>query len=114
MNLPVAGPQNGRWFALVMGVSLLVIGLLAIAPLISALLASWIGSANGCVVNEGGVNPCIIWGADRGELLATLFVAGWFVFFTMPVGVMAFLVWIMVLAVGLLRRKRLARTGLKD
>jgi hypothetical protein len=40
----------------------------------------------GCELHEGFVNPCIIFGADRGELLYALGVMGWFMLVTLPIG----------------------------
>ena len=89
-----------RNITIVMVVLLAAIILFAFAPLISVLLSSWIASANDCVLNEGGVNPCIIGGVDYGATLTTMFVAGWFMFFTFPAGVAALLLWLAVLVVG--------------
>ena len=70
---------------------LTVIALLALAPIISMLIASSIASAHGCVVDEGSVHPCVIAGTDWGETFNTMTVLCWFMFFTLPVGALAFL-----------------------
>ena len=76
-------------YVLVLG----LIGLIALAPLLSVLLASWIANAAGCALDEGSSHPCMIGGKDRGELLYTMFVMGWFMFLTLPAGAMAFTAW---------------------
>ena len=84
--------------------------LAAAGPLLSVLAASMIAQANGCVVDEGSVHPCIVNGSDMGETLYAMGVLGWFMFFTIPAGALAFLLWIIAIAVhvSLRRRKRAA------
>lgn len=77
-------PSRFPWWAY--GVAIVVIVLFAAAPLIGVLIASGLAEANGCMLNEGSVNPCIILGADWGGALYTLFVLGWFMLATMPLG----------------------------
>ncbi|PWW00529.1 hypothetical protein DFR52_103736 [Hoeflea marina] len=99
-------PRRRRGFAALMSVLLVVIILFATAPLLSVLLSSWIAAANDCVLNEGGVHPCVIAGVDHGETLAIMFVAGWFMFFTVPAGAAALAVWLIVLVLGLVMRRQ--------
>lgn len=67
------------------------------APIGSVIACSAIANAYGCQVDEGSVHPCVIGGQDRGELLYTMFVSGWFMLLTIPVGALAFVVWLIVL-----------------
>ncbi len=46
-------------------------------PIISVALAGFIATVNECPLNEGGVQPCILWGRDIGGLLYTMAVMGW-------------------------------------
>lgn len=85
--------------------ALLAILLLTAVPLISAVLASVIASANGCALNEGATSSCIIAGADRGPMLYTMFVMGWMMLFTLPVGFTALIIWA-IAAVIIVRRRR--------
>jgi hypothetical protein len=97
-----------RW--IVMFLLLVVILLIAAAPLISVTVAGWIAESHGCTLHEGFVNPCIVDGEDMGDTLYTMFVMGWFMLVTLPAGLVALLVWIIV-AVTLLiagRRRRKA------
>jgi hypothetical protein len=48
-------------------------------------------------VDEGSVHPCIINGKDYGQLLYTLGVLGWLMLVTIPGGVFAFGIWLIVL-----------------
>jgi len=59
--------------------------LIGLAPVISVLISSGIAKANGCILNEGGINPCFIGQHDIGGLLASMFVMGWFMLITLPV-----------------------------
>lgn len=70
----------------------MVIALLALAPIISMLIASSIANAHGCAVDEGSVHPCVIGGTDWGETFYTMTVLCWFMFFTLPIGAVAFVV----------------------
>ena len=62
-------------------IALFVIG---IAPILSMLIASGIASANGCILNEGGVHQCILLGTDWGETLNIMFVMAWLTLVTFP------------------------------
>jgi hypothetical protein len=80
------------------GLTLLLVG---IAPMVSAFLASWLAEAHGCILNEGTANPCMIGGADWGQALYTMFVAGWLFLLTMlliPVGLIVFVIGFVVRA----------------
>ena len=85
-------PAKFPWWAY--WLFLAVIALFAVAPVLSVLTAGFIAESNGCYVNEGGVNPCMIGGADWGPTLYTLFVLGWFMLATIPLGGAAFFVWL--------------------
>lgn len=87
-----ARPAKFPWWAY--WLFLAVIALFAFAPVISVLAAGFIAESNGCYVNEGGVNPCMIGGTDWGPTLYTLFVLGWFMLATIPLGAAAFFVWL--------------------
>ena len=108
---PAVPPTQNRkrfpfgWYAL----ALALIILFTVAPLLSILLSSAIAEANGCVLNEGGANPCVIGGTDWGHTLATMFVLGWLMFLTLPVGALAFVIWLIVLVVHLVTRSRRRR-----
>jgi hypothetical protein len=70
-----------------------VIALVAGWPLLSVALASGIASWNGCELHDGFRNPCIVNGADIGGTLYSMGVLGWFMLATIPLGIIAFLVW---------------------
>jgi hypothetical protein len=61
------------------------------------MLCSAIANAYGCKVDEGSVHPCIIGGHDYGELLYDLGVMGWFMLATIPLGLVAFVTWLIFL-----------------
>lgn len=76
--------------------ALIVIVVLALVPLASVFIASGLASGHGCVLNEGNVHPCIIAGADWGSTLYSMAMMGWFMLFSIPLGVIAFVVWLII------------------
>jgi hypothetical protein len=76
---------------------LALIILFAFAPIGSVILCGAIANAYGCKVDEGSVHPCIINGQDYGHLLYSLGVLGWLMLVTLPCGLFAFVVWLIVL-----------------
>lgn len=70
-----------------------VIALLTGWPIASVLIATTIASWYGCTLHEGFVNPCIVNGRDIGQTLYGMGVMGWFMLATIPLGVIAFIVW---------------------
>ena len=86
-----------RW--IVMWIVLAAILLIAVAPIISVIVAGWIANANGCALNEGSINPCVVNGTDIGGTLYTLGVMGWLMLATIPLGGLALLVWLIVAAI---------------
>ena len=92
-------------------VALVLILLVALAPVISVAVAGWIAGANGCVLHEGNINPCMVNGQDVGGTLYNLFVLGWFMLATLPLGAIALAALLAILIVHLLwRRYRRPRT----
>ncbi|ODT72724.1 MAG: hypothetical protein ABS75_02670 [Pelagibacterium sp. SCN 63-23] len=81
------------------GLALLLILLFALAPVIGVVLSSWLAQTNGCSLNEAMVNACIILGADWGGLLYMLFVLGWFMLATLPLGAGALIVLVVMLII---------------
>lgn len=102
MSDPVAPKRApiGRIFAILF----VVIVLVGIAPVLLAFSASLIADAAGCVLNEGGINPCLIGGVDVGDTLAVLFMTHWLALMTLPVAGLALVVWLVALVVTLLLR----------
>ena len=78
---------------------LAVIGLVALAPLFSVLISSAIANSAGCPLDEGGSHPCTIGGKDWGDALNTMFVLGWFMLLTIPLGVIAMAGWLVTIII---------------
>lgn len=95
------GPFTGRKMTL----ALCAILLIAFAPVLSVLASIGVADAFGCTLNEAGTHPCVIGGVDTGEVLAIMFVMGWFGLATLPLGAIALLVWTVVAVVQFVRRK---------
>ena len=89
----------------VMMIALGVIVVVAIAPLLSVLAATGIATAAGCRLDEGSAHPCVVLGIDLADMLYGLFVLGWLMLATLPLGGLALLVWLVVAVVLYLRRK---------
>ena len=81
------------WYLL----ALFVIFGFAFAPIGSVMSCAAIANAYGCKVDEGSMHPCIINGQDYGQLLYTLGVLGWLMLVTLPAGLFAFVVWLIIL-----------------
>jgi hypothetical protein len=87
----------GRFPWILYWVVLALIVLVALAPVGSVVTCGVIANAHGCKVDEGSVHPCIINGHDYGQLLYTLGVLGWLMLVTIPGGIFAFIVWLIIL-----------------
>lgn len=96
MSDATAPPRRSHVFKL----SLALILLVMFAPVLSVLFASALAAAGGCTLNEAGTSSCVLFGADIGGLLNRLFVSGWYVLLTLPVGVLALLAWTVALIVS--------------
>lgn len=70
-----------------------VIVLIAVLPVISALLASFLGWCLGCNVNEAGISDCIRFGINLGEMLSTMFIMGWTTLLSIPLAIILLIVW---------------------
>jgi hypothetical protein len=90
----------------VYGLALVLILAVALAPLVSVMIAGTIAEANGCTLHEGFVNPCMVDGTDMGETLYAMGVMGWLMLATIPLGAMALLAWLVILVIHLIVRAR--------
>jgi ABC-type Fe3+ transport system permease subunit len=98
------------WF----GVALAVIVLLAAAPVISVFLAVGISNVLGCGPGDNG-GACRLMGIDISNTLSAMSIFGWLAIDTLPLGVLAFLIWLVVAAVTAIvswRRRRIAAQAL--
>jgi hypothetical protein len=80
--------------------------LFALAPVLSAFIASAIASAAGCTLSGAGSEPCLIGGADWGATLSFMFTLHWFGLITLPLGAMALAVWLVAMLVVWWRGRR--------
>lgn len=95
---------SGRSASILLWLSLALIVAFAISPLVLAIGAAMFGASMGCRIDEAGFYPCPVVGHDVGAILGAMFVSGWFVFFTLPLGAIAAFVWLVV-AVAMIFRK---------
>jgi hypothetical protein len=96
------------------GLTLVLILVLALAPVISVIVAGSIAEANGCRLDEGSIHACIVNGQDWGGTLYTVGVLGWFMLATIPLGGIALLVWLLILVIHLIARGRKVGPGATD
>jgi hypothetical protein len=78
--------------------------LVAIAPIIPAVIAANVVNAAGCRLDEGSIHPCLINGVDYGDTLYTMGMMPWFVFFSVPLAVGLFVVYLVIVGIILLIR----------
>jgi hypothetical protein len=93
-----------RW--VVMLIVLAVILIVMLAPMASVMIAGSIAGSHGCVLHEGFVNPCIVDGKDIGETLYAMGMMGWLMIATIPAGLVALLIWLVVAIVMLATGRR--------
>jgi hypothetical protein len=74
----------------------LYIALLALLPFFIAMLAGFIGKCLSCNINEAGTDQCIRAGIAFGNVLNPLVVIGWLLVLTLPLGVIATVVLIII------------------
>ena len=87
MNIPFKKPLIGLIISIV----------IAVCPLILVWSVDLIAELNGCSLNEGSIQPCIVAGMDIGGVLYSIFMSGWYLFITFPVGAVLFfgsLIWL--------------------
>ncbi|MCA2016744.1 hypothetical protein LDJ79_11525 [Vibrio tritonius] len=58
----------------------------SVLPLISVMVAGAIANVKHCLLDEGAVNPCIIFGVDVGDILYSMLVFGWLMLVSLPLG----------------------------
>jgi hypothetical protein len=92
---PLPTPKRFPW--IFYWIVLVFILLFAFAPIGSVMTCALIANSHGCKVDEGSVHPCIINGKDYGQLLYTLGVLGWLMLVTIPAGLFAFVIWLIIL-----------------
>ncbi len=88
---------------------LIPILLWTIWPVILAAIAGAIASANGCELNETVINSCVVDGREMGETLYSMGVMGWFMLVTVPTGLLALLVFLLLLLIEWIVGRRKAR-----
>jgi hypothetical protein len=85
---------------------LLVILLFMWAPTLSSLLAQAIANWVGCTIYMGSARPCPVGGMDWGQLLYLMDYRSWLILFTLPLGCIALAVWLVLLAISIVRHLR--------
>lgn len=77
-------------------------------PMFFVFLSSVIAELNGCVVNEGDVNPCMLLGVDIGELLYNMFAMGWLIIVTQPFGLFVGGISLILLVIGIFVKNKVS------
>ena len=81
-------------------------------PIVGAVWAAWFANRHGCSLNEAGSHPCIVNGTDWGQTLAGVFVSGWFAIVTIPIGLAALAIIIVMFIVGRIRKRRAGKSDM--
>jgi len=110
--IPPPLPVRKRFPWIIYWALLVLIILFALAPIGSVVVCAWIANAHGCKVDEGSVHPCIINGQDYGQLLYTLGVLGWLMLVTIPGGLFAFVIWLIILILHREHWRKRVATGI--
>ena len=79
--------------------------IIGVLPLLSMIAAGLIASLFGCNLNEGDVSMCPTIFGDIGELLYTMGVFGWFLFYTVPLGGVGVVISIILFIIAFIRSK---------
>ena len=87
-------------------VVLILIVLYTIAPILSVLLAGIMANSLGCKLDEGQARQCMCLGIDIGRPLYALGVAGWLALVTLPTGLLAMIVYVVVTIASALSKSR--------
>jgi hypothetical protein len=87
-------------------IALVVIVLVAAAPILSVYFTYLVADAHGCTVNEASVHPCMVMGSDWGGLLYFTGMMGWFMLATIPLGGGALIVWLVLLLIHFFASQR--------
>lgn len=89
------------------GIGILITSLIVgVLPLLSVVTAGFLSTIFGCALNEGDTSMCPTVFGDIGELLYTMGVFGWFLFYTIPLGMIGILIGGIVITIGVLRDKK--------
>lgn len=92
---------------------LLIIAAIGFGPWIPVVIASNIAQANGCELHEGSPQPCIVDGVDRSEDLYAMGMMGWITVAACPLAIAALLLYLLVLFLMWIWKRREAAKQLK-
>lgn len=94
-----------RWFVYP---GLILAILICAAPMGAVAWSSWFAEAHGCRLDESGYHPCIVDGTDWGGTLGAMFISGWLMLVTIPLGGILTVVLIVVFLIDKIRRPKRA------
>ncbi|MEM7067351.1 MAG: hypothetical protein AAF478_00580 [Pseudomonadota bacterium] len=97
--------MSKRFFA----ISLMVIIGIVLFPILWALLGFVLSEATGCPAHEGYINPCKIYGIEIGGFLYGSITAPWLLFYTIPLGGVMLVVWVVAGLYSLFMHRRRQR-----
>ena len=93
--------------------ALALIALIVLLPMATVYLAATIADLNGCTILDAGPTPCVILGADRGEILYNMAAMVQVSFITLPIGIALGFIWPCVLVISVMTWRR-KRSGVAD
>jgi len=71
----------------------------SLTPFASSTAAFAIAKIAGAKLNEGGPNPCIVFGCDLGHILYSMLGFGWLILFTIPTGLILIIIFTIFLLI---------------
>ena len=77
---------------------------IALLPAIPTLIAYLIADFFHCQLHEGFANPCVVLGVDIGKTLYPMGITAWFLFMSVPIGIIGILASAVWFVVALLKR----------
>lgn len=96
--------MSKRWRFHVIAIS--VIAFFSILPVLNMLIAIGLAELNKCTFQDGNIDSCKVLGIEAGELLGVMFSNAWLALFTVPVGLVFILLYILIIGFLLWRRRR--------
>ncbi len=104
--------KNRKYSFILTGYLLIIV--VAISPVILVAVAGFLGECLDCNINEAGTDSCVVLGIPLGMILNPMMVAGWFALLTIPIGIIALVVWTVHCIIILIRNLKKRQNTLNN